>query len=1111
MSSYKRNYERNGVEIYFERKPSTAVRDLLKNNGWRWSGFSKCWYNYYSEQNYEFAKRICGEKKAVDKKPALITSEKPVIKSRAIIKDRSIKSKAMIEDGSIKNRLVIPNKPITSEPIVKEKKVEIRRQIKSTKPPFSEDESCIVSCENDEKRFGYIQKINIDDKQAEVRYIISINSKGEKYSSEWFNFSNIKAYSTYTKDEFIYRKTIVSFITEKGLVKKGMIIDSDYDITYYGRTYKIKYYEVDDFGSIIEKISRDVKRNRIIDVLKYETDILPVKKGEKVEYERDINDKVIGRVSDISYDGKVSINYSYIDIWGDRVEDCIYNVPLDKLHIMAMGRRVLNRTAYISDEKQKSININERIKERIKNRLDTFPDAKGVSQNRVLYRHQKAGTILAEMYDKFAFFYDTGTGKTVMALDIIAKKQHKDNARFLIIAPKSIIKTAWMDDAAKYYPNLRILPLYSGFGMKKKRNLLYSWRNGNRVLSWEWDPSFYSHVKLISDAFGLGEIEYDDEEVIEEALKASAQHYIINSELFIRSPEKYINELNISGIIMDESAILKNYRGKTAEIMRKVSEKMRYVYLLSGKPAPNNVTEYFSQMKIVDPDTFPMSYESFVSMFCYNNGGKLDMIPANRKLFAEMVSVRSLIISKKDCLDLPGTIDVVRQIDLPKNIMQDYIILYQECMAIIKGMDKSELVYSTQSRLAVFMKLRQMASGFFMAESDEDSNKIIIDIHNAKIKELNAIMDQIPEEQVIIWCQFQHEIELVYKELSKRAYTVTAYGKTKDVEKNIDDFKNGRAQYIVAHPKTLKYGVTFVNCKYTVYYSFSYSAEDYDQSHDRNYRLGQTETCTYMYIQAADTIDEVMYAKVMYKLSDAEFFEQLIKDAAKHGIDYDSLKEKNDYEIKEALAHGSGSLHDLTMDIFSKQEMSERRDDDYDVPKLFSTYDYLGKIDGPSPSELIWIKDDFIKDKTCMYLEDGPYEWKLFDTTRPDYFDFIHAEEPYEEFNVNMSYDRYRAFLEMQPQEYWWVYEMYRKVDEILKRMPNYTAEVLREKYGLKAGRAKSNKTIVDKMRGKYHSEYGDTWNMERVSEEINEGLCLISNSSSLREIAGKIKYVFFS
>ena len=72
-----------------------------------------------------------------------------------------------------------------------------------------------------------------------------------------------------------------------------------------------------------------------------------------------------------------------------------------------------------------------------------------------------------------------------------------------------------------------------------------------------------------------------------------------------------------AGLYTPMSAILKNYNGRTSQVMREVAEKLKYVYLLSGKPAPNNVIEYFSQMKVVDSETFDMSYDRFLNMFCY--------------------------------------------------------------------------------------------------------------------------------------------------------------------------------------------------------------------------------------------------------------------------------------------------------------------------------------------------------------------------------------------------------------------------------------------------------------------------------------------------------------
>lgn len=528
--------------------------------------------------------------------------------------------------------------------------------------------------------------------------------------------------------------------------------------------------------------------------------------------------------------------------------------------------------------------------------------------------------------------------------------------------------------------------------------------------------------------------------------------------------------------------------------MREISSKVKYLYLLSGKPAPNNITEYFSQMKVVDPETFPMSYGIFLNSFCYQENGKYCMSEDNEKLFADMVAVKSLIISKKDCLDLPETIDSVRLIELPSAIMNDYNDLYRECMAIIKGMDDSEIYYSTPSRLAILMKLRQMASGFFMTgDEGHRQSKVIIDIHNAKLRELNDVIDQIEGEQVIIWCQFQHEIEIVEKELSKRAYTVTAYGGTKDLEKNIEDFKTGKAQYIVAHPKTLKYGVTFVNCKYTVYYSFSYSAEDYDQSHDRNYRLGQTEVCTYIYLQAEDTIDEIMYKKVMNKLSDAEFFEQLIKDAAKHGIDYSELKGKSNDEIKAALRQENCEITNIAKKLVERKEEAEKT-----CPvrrsKYYTTLEYLNKITEPTDEELKWLEKNYIGKPAALFYDDEPLSGILYDFSRNDYFDFVHPDERVVKFTRNITDADFEIFIRDVPVSERWVYRMYRDVYEALTKIDKKHADLIVEKYGLEDGRKKTNWAVSQKFR----SRYG--WGERQIAYELSKAREELKEQGNLRD-----------
>ena len=113
----------------------------------------------------------------------------------------------------------------------------------------------------------------------------------------------------------------------------------------------------------------------------------------------------------------------------------------------------------MSTKKQKN-NLNEQklyeIKERIKSK-SSFDEYTGISER--LMPHQKAACEIAQEYDNFAFFYDTGTGKTVLALEIMACKYNKNHQKFLVICPKPIIKTAWINDQREFYPRMKLLPL----------------------------------------------------------------------------------------------------------------------------------------------------------------------------------------------------------------------------------------------------------------------------------------------------------------------------------------------------------------------------------------------------------------------------------------------------------------------------------------------------------------------------------------------------------------------------------------------------------------------------------------------------------------------------
>ena len=55
------NSELNGVELYFDNKPSQEILNNLKGNSFRWSGKKLCWYAKQSPNTLTIAQELSGE------------------------------------------------------------------------------------------------------------------------------------------------------------------------------------------------------------------------------------------------------------------------------------------------------------------------------------------------------------------------------------------------------------------------------------------------------------------------------------------------------------------------------------------------------------------------------------------------------------------------------------------------------------------------------------------------------------------------------------------------------------------------------------------------------------------------------------------------------------------------------------------------------------------------------------------------------------------------------------------------------------------------------------------------------------------------------------------
>ncbi|WP_064199015.1 LPD29 domain-containing protein [Brevibacillus brevis] len=75
----KINEELNGIELYFNTKPVQNVINKLKENGFRWSGFKKCWYTKKSEEAFQIANSLTN-----DHEESTVTTEIKSIEAKNI-------------------------------------------------------------------------------------------------------------------------------------------------------------------------------------------------------------------------------------------------------------------------------------------------------------------------------------------------------------------------------------------------------------------------------------------------------------------------------------------------------------------------------------------------------------------------------------------------------------------------------------------------------------------------------------------------------------------------------------------------------------------------------------------------------------------------------------------------------------------------------------------------------------------------------------------------------------------------------------------------------------------------------------------------------------------
>lgn len=387
---------------------------------------------------------------------------------------------------------------------------------------------------------------------------------------------------------------------------------------------------------------------------------------------------------------------------------------------------------------------------------------------------------------------------------------------------------------------------------------------------------------------------------------------IINYEVLERL-EPQLTQFHPDTIIFDESWRIKSPRAKTTRAAIRLADQAEHVLLLTGTPIGNDVGDFFTQLRTIDPNfqtrgrTLIQAHDSFMQRYARFENRTIDRFtPRERQITKAVgcVDPAGLMArleptwyraTKATCLDLPPKIhDEPVIFNLPPHWQEFYRNVDEQGIAALGD------PISLADRRVAMIRLHQIAGGFqptplrpdelppTNAQPPTNVADDLIDLTDLdpenllrrwvqvpidpwpKIEWLRTFTDDQllhnPTYRVLIWARYTAEIERIYALLSEvlgEQRVAMATGRTRNDE--LDDIKlsfNSRhpsgVQVIVCQWRKMAFGHNLQAGDHHVRYSHDWSYINYQQAEDRSHRAGRNHAVRYTDLLMRGTIDELV-------------------------------------------------------------------------------------------------------------------------------------------------------------------------------------------------------------------------------------------------------------
>ena len=309
-------------------------------------------------------------------------------------------------------------------------------------------------------------------------------------------------------------------------------------------------------------------------------------------------------------------------------------------------------------------------------------------------------------------------------------------------------------------------------------------------------------------------------------------------------------------LILDESHCVANPQSLQSHYISLHSSEFDYRYLFSGTPA-DKIEKLYQQYKIMDPWlVYNLSFTEWKEKLAYLGDRfsmysirewKKDEVEKQNQRFLQSYGV---YYKTTDLIDLPNYNE--KKIYIPMS--PEHRKIYEE--VIISDLANNNTVRDIINRFPYLMlatddptlleKHREKFDASLNLDLGRFSPESLEKYHALE----DIINDTEKDEKVIVWVIHPSTAKRICEKFSKYN-PICIIGDTPMDERfsMVEDFKKGNHKLLVANITTLNTSVTILESHISVYFERGFNYTEFEQSQNRNYRIGQeSEVTSYVLI-----------------------------------------------------------------------------------------------------------------------------------------------------------------------------------------------------------------------------------------------------------------------